>query len=297
MKKIILIFTLIFMVTSCDDNMSYMEEMTDLQLIEAIANDPNKFEVDGVDIPQTSQFVVAAEYYDYMLISAEISPEHGYLISMGDMALDAGDVTELFFAKDGRKLGNREGMDDRKRHNKRCFKFVFPMTFSLGETSYTVNDYKEFRDAMKAHYEETGEKQRPAFAFPIQIQYKGEEETVAVNSDEELKAAFQSCRGEQNDKKCFTFGFPVSFTMPDGSVLTAEDEEDLEEKMKAFYESYEGRKKRPRVVFPVDLMFEDGSSLTVNSVQEMKQAWRDNCRKRGNDGDEEGEGEGEGTRG
>ena len=295
MKKLILMFTLIFMVTSCDDNMSYMEEMTDLQLIEAIANDPNKFEVDGVDIPQSSQFVVAAEYYDYMLISAEISPEHGYLISMGDMALDAGDVTELFFAKDGRKLGNREGMDDRKRHNKRCFKFVFPMTFSLGETSYTVNDYKEFKDAMKAHYEETGEKQRPAFAFPIQIQYKGEEETVAVNSDEELKAAFQSCRGEQNDKKCFTFGFPVSFTMPDGSVLTAEDEEDLEEKMKAFYESYEGKKKRPRVVFPVDLMFEDGSSLTVNSVQEMKQAWRDNCRKRGND--DETEGGSEGTRG
>ena len=83
--------------------------------------------------------------------------------------------------------------------------------------------------------------------------------------------------------------------MPDGSILTAEDEEDLEEKMKAFYESYEGRKKRPRVVFPVDLMFEDGSSLTVNSVQEMKQAWRDNCRKRGND--DESEGGSEGTRG
>ena len=288
MKKLLLMFALIFIVTSCDDNMSYMEEMTDLQLIEAIANDPNKFEVDGVDIPQASQFVVAAEYYDYMLISAEISPEHGYLISMGDMALDAGDVTEIFFAKDGRKLGNREGMDDRKRHNKRCFKFVFPLTFSLGETSYTVNDYKEFRAAMKAHYEETGEKQKPAFAFPIQIQFKGEEEAVSVNSDEELKAAFQSCRGEQNDKKWFTFGFPESFTMPDGTILTAEDEEDLEEKMIAFYESYEGRKKRPRVVFPVDLMFEDGSSLTVNSVQEMKQAWRDNCRKRGNDDESEG---------
>ena len=35
-------------------------------------------------------------------------------------------------------------------------------------------------------------------------------------------------------------------------------------------------------------MFEDGSSLTVNSVQEMKQAWRDNCRKRGNDDESEG---------
>ncbi len=294
MKKLLLMFTLIFMVTSCDD-MSYMEEMTDLQLIEAIVNDPNKFEVDGEDIPQASRFVVAAEYYDYMMISAEISPEHGYLVSMGDMALDAGDVTEIFFAKDGRKLGNREGMDDRKRHNKRCFKFVFPLTFSLGETSYTVNDYKEFRDAMKAHYEETGEKQKPTFAFPIQIQFKGDEEAVSVNSEEELKAAFQSCRGEQNDKKCFTFGFPVSFTMPDESILTAEDEEDLEEKMKAFYESYEGKKKRPRVIFPVDLMFEDGSSLTVNSVEEMKQAWRDNCRKRGND--DENEGGSEGTRG
>ena len=50
MKKLLLMFALIFIVTSCDDNMSYMEEMTDLQLIEAIANDPNKFEVDGVDI-------------------------------------------------------------------------------------------------------------------------------------------------------------------------------------------------------------------------------------------------------
>ena len=297
MKKLLLMFALIFMVTSCDDNMSYMEEMTDLQLIEAIANDPNKFEVDGVDIPQASQFVVAAEYYDYMLISAEISPEHGYLVSMGDMALDAGDVTEIFFAKDGRKLGNREGMDDRKRHNKRCFKFVFPLTFSLGETSYTVNDYKEFRAAMKAHYEETGEKQKPVFVFPIQIQLgRGDEvEIVTINSDDELKEAFQACRGEEDDKKCFTFGFPVSFTMPDGTVLTAEDEKDLEEKMGAFYESYEGRKKRPRVVFPVDLMFEDGSSLTVNSVQEMKQAWRDNCRKRGND--DENEGGSESTRG
>ena len=295
MKKLLLMFALIFMVTSCDDNMSYMEEMTDLQLIEAIANDPNKFEVDGVDIPQASQFVVAAEYYDYMLISAEISPEHGYLISMGDMALDAGDVTEIFFAKDGRKLGNREGMDDRKRHNKRCFKFVFPLTFSLGETSYTANDYQEFRDAMKANYEETGEKQKPVFVFPIQIQFgRGDEvETVTVNSDDELKEAFQACRGEEDDKKCFTFGFPVSFTMPDGSVLTAEDEKDLEEKMGAFYESYTGEKKRPEVVFPVDLMFEDGSSLTVNSPEEMKQAWKENCKR---DGDGETEGD-DGTRG
>ena len=52
MKKLLLVFALIYMNNYCDDNMSYMEEMTDLQLIEAIANDPNKLEVDGVDIPQ-----------------------------------------------------------------------------------------------------------------------------------------------------------------------------------------------------------------------------------------------------
>jgi hypothetical protein len=283
------------MVTSCDDNMSYKQEMSDTQLIEAIISDPNKFEIEEADVPSMSLYAIGEEYYDYMMYKAEISPEYGYQISLGDMALDAGDMTEIFFAKDGRKLGGRDGMEERKRHNKRCFKFVFPLTFSLGETSYTANDYQEFRDAMKANYEETGEKQKPVFVFPIQIQFgRGDEvETVTINSDDELKEAFQACRGEEDDKKCFTFGFPVSFTMPDGSVLTAEDEKDLEEKMGAFYESYTGEKKRPEVVFPVDLMFEDGSSLTVNSPEEMKQAWKENCKR---DGDEETEGD-EGTRG
>jgi hypothetical protein len=295
MRKLLLIFTLIFMITSCDDNMSYKQEMSDTQLIEAIISDPNKFEIEEADVPSMSLYAIGEEYYDYMMYKAEISPEYGYQISLGDMALDAGDMTEIFFAKDGRKLGGRDGMEERKRHNKRCFKFVFPLTFSLGETSYTANDYQEFRDAMKANYEETGEKQKPVFVFPIQIQFgRGDEvETVTINSDDELKEAFQACRGEEDDKKCFTFGFPVSFTMPDGSVLTAEDEKDLEEKMGAFYESYTGEKKRPEVVFPVDLMFEDGSSLTVNSPEEMKQAWKENCKR---DGDEETEGD-EGTRG
>ena len=295
MRKLLLIFTLIFMITSCDDNMSYKQEMSDTQLIEAIISDPNKFEIEEADVPSMSLYAIGEEYYDYMMYKAEISPEYGYQISLGDMALDAGDMTEIFFAKDGRKLGGRDGMEERKRHDKRCFKFVFPLTFSLGETSYTANDYQEFRDAMKANYEETGEKQKPVFVFPIQIQFgRGDEvETVTINSDDELKEAFQACRGEEDDKKCFTFGFPVSFTMPDGSVLTAEDEKDLEEKMGAFYESYTGEKKRPEVVFPVDLMFEDGSSLTVNSPEEMKQAWKENCKR---DGDEESEGD-EGTRG
>ena len=295
MRKLLLIFTLIFMITSCDDNMSYKQEMSDTQLIEAIISDPNKFEIEEADVPSMSLYAIGEEYYDYMMYKAEISPEYGYQISLGDMALDAGDMTEIFFAKDGRKLGGRDGMEERKRHNKRCFKFVFPLTFSLGETSYTANDYQEFRDAMKANYEETGEKQKPVFVFPIQIQFgRGDEvETVTINSDDELKEAFQACRGEEDDKKCFTFGFPVSFTMPDGTVLTAEDEKDLEEKMGAFYESYTGEKKRPEVVFPVDLMFEDGSSLTVNSSEEMKQAWKENCKR---DGDEETEGD-EGTRG
>ena len=295
MRKFLLIFTLIFMVTSCDDNMSYKQEMSDTQLIEAIISDPNKFEIEEADVPSMSLYAIGEEYYDYMMYKAEISPEYGYQISLGDMALDAGDMTEIFFAKDGRKLGGRDGMEERKRHNKRCFKFVFPLTFSLGETSYTANDYQEFRDAMKANYEETGEKQKPVFVFPIQIEFgEGDEvETVTINSDDELKEAFQACRGEEDDKKCFTFGFPVSFTMPDGTVLTAEDEKDLEEKMGAFYESYTGEKKRPEVVFPVDLMFEDGSSLTVNSPEEMKQAWKENCKR---DGDEESEGD-EGTRG
>ena len=76
--------------------------------------------------------------------------------------------------------------------------------------------------------------------------------------------------------------------MPDGSTLTADDEEDLAAKMKAFWESYEGKKKRPQLNFPADIQFEDGTVLTVNSREEMRQAWKDNCRRKG--GGDEGEG-------
>ena len=54
------------------------------------------------------------------------------------------------------------------------------------------------------------------------------------------------------------------------------------------------KKTRPKLVFPVDITFEDGSILTVNSREEMKQAWKDNCRRKGG---EEDEGESSGTRG
>ena len=62
--------------------------------------------------------------------------------------------------------------------------------------------------------------------------------------------------------------------------------------MKGFFECYDGEKKRPELGFPVDLSVEDGSVLTVNSHEEMKQAWKDNCRRKGGE-----EGEGGGTRG
>ena len=302
MKKILLMFGMVFFISSCQDNMSYMEAdmMNDAQLIEAIANDSNKIEIDNVDLPVLSRLVVETQYFDHIAIEVELSPNYGYQLSLGDMAVDAGDVTEVFFAKDGRKLGDRAG-DDRKRHGKRkCFRFVFPLSFSFSDgSSYTVADHKEFYDALKAQYEATGTKEKPAFTFPIQVQFKPEEEgeegeILTVNSDEELKEAFQACRGEENDKRCFSFVFPVSFTMPDGSTLSASDEEDLATKMRAFFESYDGEKKKPELVFPADITFEDGSVLTVNSHEEMKQAWKDNCRRKGG---EEDEGESDGTRG
>lgn len=294
MKKILLMFGMVFFISSCQDNMSYMEAdmMNDMQLIEAIANDENKIEVDNVDLPALSRLVIENQYFDHIAIEVELSPGYGYQLSLGDMAIDAGDVTEVFFARDGRKLGDRAG-DDRKRHGKRkCFRFVFPLSFSFSDGSfYTVADGKEFHDTLKAHFKATGAKEKPAFTFPIQVQFKPEEEgaegeILTVNSDEELKEAFQACRGEENDKRCFSFVFPVSFIMPDGSTLTASDEEDLTTQMKAFFESYDGEKKRPELVFPIDITFQDGSVMTVNSREEMKQAWKDNCRRKG--GEEEG---------
>ena len=256
MKKILLMFGMVFFISSCQDNMSYMEAdmMNDAQLIEAIANDSNKIEIDNVDLPALSRLVIENQYFDHIAIEVELSPGYGYQLSLGDMAIDAGDVTEVFFARDGRKLGDRAG-DDRKRHGKRkCFRFVFPLSFSFSDgSSYTVADGKEFHTTLKAHFKATGAKEKPAFTFPIQVQFKPEEEgaegeILTVNSDEELKEAFQACRGEENDKRCFSFVFPVSFIMPDGSTLTASDEEDLTTQMKAFFESYDGEKKRTELV-------------------------------------------------
>lgn len=130
MKKILLMFGMVFFISSCQDNMSYMDAdmMNDAQLIEAIANDSNKIEIDNVDLPVLSRLVVETQYFDHIAIEVELSPNYGYQLSLGDMAVDAGDVTEVFFAKDGRKLGDRAG-DDRKRHGKRkCFRFVFPLS-------------------------------------------------------------------------------------------------------------------------------------------------------------------------
>ncbi len=289
MKNLILIFGAVIFISSCQEKMSYMEAdmMNDAQLIEAIANDSDKIEIDNDDLPTLSQLVVENQYFDHISIQVELSPNYGFQLSLGDMAVDAGDVTEVFFAKDGRKLGDRAGEDRKRYGNRKCFKFVFPLSFTLGnqEVLYTVNNYKEFYDTLKTKYEESGVKEKPAFTFPVQIEFKGEDEPLTVNSSEELKAAFQYCRGEQNDKKCFSIVFPVSFTMPDESILTASDEEDLAIKMKAFFESYDGEKKRPQLVFPVDLSFEDGSIITVNSREEMKQAWKDNCRRKEEESD------------
>ena len=34
-----------------------------------------------------------------MMVKAEISPDYGYQLSLGDMALDAGDMTQIYFTK------------------------------------------------------------------------------------------------------------------------------------------------------------------------------------------------------
>ena len=115
-----------------------------------------------------------------------------------------------------------------------------------------------------------------------------------INSEEEMQEMKEECQDDWGFRECFTLAYPLSYTMPDGSTLSASDEEDLATKMEAFFESYDGEKKKPELVFPADITFEDGSVLTVNSHEEMKQAWKDNCRRKGG---EEDEGESDGTRG
>jgi hypothetical protein len=83
-----------------------------------------------------------------------------------------------------------------EQNDKKCFTFVFPVSFTMPDGStLTAESEEDLAEKMKAFFESyEGERKKPELNFPADIQF--EDGTVlTVNSKEEMRNAWkENCR-------------------------------------------------------------------------------------------------------
>jgi hypothetical protein len=89
--------------------------------------------------------------------------------------------------------------------------------------------------------------------------------------------------GGRDREECFKLVYPVTYIMPDGTEITGNSERELKTLIKAWYKTHKNVRKSPVLKFPVQIEFADGRILTINSVEELRKAYEENCRKKKND--------------
>jgi len=114
----------------------------------------------------------------------------------------------------GERLGelwngkDEKGKDDKKKKRGPCFKFVYPISYTMGDGSViSGNDRKEICTKMRAYFEQNGKpktrKDKPQLNFPVQILIFDENKKVITKdlaSYDDLKLAWESCKGKKGDK-------------------------------------------------------------------------------------------------
>ena len=220
MKKYLLLFTIIspLLFMSCENNGG---EMSDDELIEAIINAENRISVTKNDLPKSAIASLGFKMPNDIIRFADLAPELGYEIEMKswdfiDFELDYERDDNQYFATNGRKLestrGNKDGWgkgkDDKKKKRGPCFKFVYPISYTMGDGSViSGNDRKEICTKMRAYFEQNGKpktrKDKPQLNFPVQILIFDENKKVITKdlaSYDDLKLAWESCKGKKGDK-------------------------------------------------------------------------------------------------
>jgi hypothetical protein len=155
---------------------------------------------------------------------AELAPELGFEIEMKsweffDFELDYERNDNKYFTTKGRELeSNKENKDswgdkknkDSKKKRGPCFKFVYPISYTLGDNSVITGDNrKEIHNQIKIYFEINGKtkENKPSLNFPIQILTLDDNKQVLTKdilSLEDLKALWKICKGdkkEDGDKK------------------------------------------------------------------------------------------------
>jgi hypothetical protein len=155
---------------------------------------------------------------------AELAPELGFEIEMKsweffDFELDYERNDNKYFTTEGRELeSNKENKDswgdknnkDSKKKRGPCFKFVYPISYTMGDNSVITGDNrKEIHNQIKIYFEKNGKtkENKPSLNFPIQILTLDDNKQVLTKdilSLEDLKALWKICKGdkkEDGDKK------------------------------------------------------------------------------------------------
>ncbi len=185
----------------------------------------------------------------------------------------------------------REAFEENQEWDvKRCFVFVFPITFEMpdGSTITVETDDESGWSGLESWYNNDENEAEPSLQYPVDIVLETEEgeETVTINSEGDMNSVEEACRGEleeydeENEVECFEYVLPITFEMPDGSTITVEDEEGWF-LLRRWYEENIETDGEPSLQYPVDIILEteDGeSTLTINNEAEMDAVY-DNCQE------------------
>jgi hypothetical protein len=177
-----------------------------------------------------------------------------------------------------------------------CYELVFPITIQFSDsTTVTVDGYEALREAIITWKKNnSGERPKPQFVFPISVINEAGE-VLVVNNQEELRTLVSLCRGTfggggrpghgggrpghggHGTEPCFTINFPVTIMFPDSSTVSVASKTELKAVAKAWKEANPDVKGKPKLVFPISVTLEDGTVVTINSEEELK-ALKKDCR-------------------
>ena len=308
MKKIFSLISIsfLFMITACQSNINKSYEISDAELIDAIAN-ADKVDISIQELPMESRRIIE-DIIDYENIGTMMAVGLGYEASMAGLGHRSGHRSEIYFDLDGRRLNprsdwKREDYDRSDEHDGdwKCFGIVYPISFNMpdGTVLEVTEDSEDGWSGIKLWYEQNpNSDERPSIQFPIQIIFD-DNDPITVNNEDELKEAYSGCRRKNNNWNrdegwsCFDLVYPITYIMPDGSELTVtEDTEDGWSDLKSWYEANPDSDQRPELQYPVDIIFEiegGNETLTINNENEMIAA-KERCRNEKDD-DHWGEGE------
>jgi hypothetical protein len=148
-------------------------------------------------MPDGSPIIVDSEdYWDEIKEWYEVNPdvkEKPVLQFPVDVIFKDGTVKTINNEDELKKAYEYCSGTDKTKYDDICFKFVYPITYTMPDGSIIIIENKDDWNEIKEWYEVNPDvKEKPVLQFPVDIIFK--DGTVKnINNEEELKEAYESC--------------------------------------------------------------------------------------------------------